>query len=323
MSNFPSQNVIDMIGNTPMLKVSNIDTGICELYLKLESQNPGGSIKDRIALSMIEAAEREGKIKPGYTLVEATAGNTGIALALIAARKGYKLILVIPDKMSQEKILQVKAMGAEVVIVRSDVDADHPENYHNKAHQIAHDMPNAFFVNQFENPANPVAHELTTGPEILAQLDNDVDAVVCGVGSGGTITGLGRYFAVHSPKTEMVLADPEGSALAPMVNKIDIPLGKSWLVEGIGQDYVPGNFDIEKIKTAYAIPDREAILTCHEILNKEGILCGSSSGTLIAAALRYCRQQTERKRVVSFVCDSGSKYLSKIFNPDWLKQAGL
>lgn len=323
MSNSPSLTVIDMIGNTPMLKVSNLDTGLCELYLKLENQNPGGSIKDRIALSMIEAAEREGKIKPGDTLVEATAGNTGIALALIAARKGYKLILTIPDKMSQEKIQQVRAMGAEVVMTRSDVPTDHPESYSRRARQITADLPNAFFINQFYNPANPLAHELTTGPEIRAQMNDDVDAIICGVGSGGTITGLGRYFSVHSPKTEMVLADPDGSALAPMVNKEDIPQGKSWLVEGIGQDYVPGNFDIARIRKAYSIPDREAILTCHDILKKEGILCGSSSGTLIAGALRYCREQTERKRVVSFVCDSGSKYISKIFNPDWLAKAGL
>lgn len=323
MVNKTASSALELIGNTPLLRVSNIDTGLCTLYLKLENQNPGGSIKDRIALSMIEAAESEGFIKPGNVLVEATAGNTGIALAMIAARKGYRLILVIPDKMSQEKILQVKAMGAEVVMARSDVDSSHPENYHNKARQMAENLPNGYFINQFDNPENPRAHEMTTGPEIMKQMDGQVDAVICGVGSGGTITGLGRYFAGHSPKTEMVLADPLGSALAPMVNKEEIPQGQSWMVEGIGQDYVPGNFDMGKIRKAYSIPDRESILTCHEILRKEGILCGSSSGTLIAAALRYCKEQTQPKQVVTFVCDGGGKYLSKIFNPDWLKKAGI
>ena len=323
MENKAASSALDLVGNTPLLRVSNIDTGICNLYLKLENQNPGGSIKDRIALSMIEAAEKEGKISPGDILVEATAGNTGIALAMIAARKGYRLILVIPDKMSQEKIIQVKAMGAEVVMARSDVDSLHPENYHNMAHRIADELPNGYFINQFDNPANPLAHEAGTGPEIFKQMNGNVDAIICGVGSGGTISGLGRYAAKYSPKTEMVLADPEGSALAPMINHEEIPEGKSWLVEGIGQDYVPGNFDIAKIRKAYAIPDREAILTCHEILKKEGILCGSSSGTLIAAALRYCREQTQSKEVVTFVCDGGGKYLSKIFNPEWLAKAGI
>ncbi len=315
--------ILDLIGNTPLVRVRNIDTGNSELYLKLESQNPAGSIKDRIALSMIEAAEREGKIKPGDTLVEATAGNTGLGLALVAAQKGYKLILVIPDKMSQEKIFHIKAMGGEVIMTRSDVLKGHPDYYQDKAERIARETPNSFYINQFENPANPATHEETTGPEIWEQMGRRVDAVVAGVGSGGTLTGLGRYFSRVSPHTEMILADPKGSILAPLINHgIEVEAG-SWLVEGIGEDFVPRNCNLNLISQAYSITDEESIATSHEVLKREGILCGSSSGTLIAAALKYCRSQETPKRVVTLVCDSGNKYLSKIYNQFWLQDQGL
>ncbi len=321
--NPPAGSVLDLIGNTPLVKVNHIDTGLCELYLKLESQNPGGSIKDRIALNMIETAEREGRIKPGDTLVEATAGNTGLGLTLIASQKGYKMILVIPDKMSTEKINHIKAMGAEVVMTRSDVLRGHPEYYQDMAAGIAKSIPGAFHVNQFENPANPAAHEKTTAPEIWAQMDHDVDAIVCGVGSGGTLSGVGRYFAKHSPKTEMVLADPKGSILAPFVENGTMIDPGSWLVEGIGEDFIPQNCDLSLVKYAYTITDEESIHTAQDVLKKEGILCGSSSGTLIAAALKYCSAQKTKKRVVTFVCDSGNKYLSKIYNPEWLAKNGI
>lgn len=315
--------VLDLIGNTPLVRVHHLDTGPCELYLKLESQNPAGSIKDRIALSMIEAAERDGLIKAGDTLVEATAGNTGLGLTLVAAQKGYKLILVIPDKMSQEKIFHLKAMGAEVVMTQSDVGKGHPDYYQDKAKQIAADTPNAFYINQFENPANPETHEKSTGPEIWEQMKHDVDAIVCGAGSGGTLTGLGRYFAKVSPRTDMILADPKGSILAPFVNHGIMIEPGSWLVEGIGEDFIPENCDLQFVKSAYTIDDDESVTTARNVLRYEGILCGSSSGTLIAAALKYCRSQRIPKRVVTFVCDSGNKYLSKIYNQFWLQDHGL
>jgi cystathionine beta-synthase len=318
-----NRSVLDLIGNTPIVRVNNFDTGPCELYLKLESQNPGGSIKDRIALNMIEAAEKAGKIKPGDTLVEATAGNTGLGLTLIASQKGYKLILVIPDKMSQEKIFHMKAMGAEVIMTRSDVLRGHPEYYQDKAAAIAESLPNAFYINQFENPANPETHELYTAPEIWEQMEHDVDAIIVGVGSGGTMTGIGRYFANVSPRTKIVLADPKGSILAPLIEHGVMIEPGSWLVEGIGEDFIPKNAELDRIAQAYTITDDESIRTSQEVLMKEGILCGSSSGTLIAAALRYCQAQTEKKRVVTFVCDSGNKYLSKIYNPFWLNDQGL
>ncbi len=314
--------VLELIGNTPMVKVNHLDTGLCELYLKLESHNPAGSIKDRIALSMIDAAEREGLLLAGGTLVEATAGNTGLGLALVASQRGYKLVLVIPDKMSQEKIFHLKALGAEVIMTRSDVGVGHPEYYQDMARSIAQER-GGFYVNQFENPHNPRTHERSTGPEIWKQMEHQLDAVVCGVGSGGTLTGLGRYFSRVAPHVEMVLADPKGSILAPYVNEgITIDAG-SWLVEGIGEDFIPRNCELDFVRHAYTITDAESIATARELLTKEGIICGSSSGTLLAAALRYCRAQTKPKRVVSFVCDSGNKYLSKIFNEYWLDDHGM
>jgi cystathionine beta-synthase len=317
-------NVLDSIGNTPMLEVGRVDTGPCRLFLKLENQNPGGSIKDRIGKSMIEAAERDGRIGPGSTLIEATAGNTGLGLALVAARKGYRLIIVVPDKMAQEKIFHLKALGAEVLLTRSDVGKGHPEYYQDYAARLADETPNALFVNQFANPANPLAHETTTGPEIWDQMKHDLDAVVCGVGSGGTITGLSRFFARVAPAVEMVLADPEGSILAHYIEtgEVSKDVG-SWMVEGIGEDFVPPVADLARVHKAYTISDAESFATAREILKAEGIIAGSSSGTLIAAALRYCREQTSAKRVVTLVCDSGNKYLSKMYNDFWMEEQGF
>ena len=315
--------VLNLIGNTPMVKITRMDTGKCNLFLKLESANPGGSIKDRIGYSMITAAEKEGKISPGSLLVEATAGNTGLGLALVAAAKGYKLILVIPDKMSREKILHLKAMGAEVVITRSDVNIGHPEYYQDMARRIASENPNAFYVNQFENPANPYAHETTTGPEIFSQTNGSVDAIVCGIGSSGTLTGLTHYFGKVKPGVEMVIADPVGSVIKDYVLTGTLGTAGSWLVEGIGEDFIPPVADFSMVRQAYAISDGESFATARELLLKEGILAGSSSGTLLAAALKYCREQKKEKNVVTFVCDTGNKYLTKMYDDNWLKQNGF
>ncbi len=317
-------NVLESIGNTPLIEIARMDTGPCRLFLKLENQNPGGSIKDRIGKSMIEAAEADGSLSPGGTIIEATAGNTGLGLALVAAQKGYRLIIVVPDKMAQEKIFHLKALGAEVQLTRSDVGKGHPDYYQDKAEALAKEIAGAVYVNQFGNPANPKAHETTTGPEIWAQMGGDLDAIVCGVGSAGTITGLSRYFARVAPAAEVILADPVGSVLADYVNHgtLSDEVG-SWVVEGIGEDFLPPVADFTRVKKAYSIPDRESLMVARELLEKEGILAGSSSGTLIAAALRYCREQTEAKRVVTFVCDSGNKYLSKMFNEYWMIDQGF
>jgi cystathionine beta-synthase len=313
-----------MIGNTPLIRVRHIDTGPCELFLKLENQNPGGSIKDRIGLYLIEAAEREGKIKPGGTLIEATAGNTGLGLALVAGQKGYRLLLVIPDKMSQEKIFHLKAMGAEVQLTRSDVSKGHPEYYRDVAERLAGETPNSFYVNQFGNPANPRAHEETTGPEIWKQTGQRLDAVVCGVGTGGTMTGLSHFFARTAPGVEIVLSDPAGSILAQYAKSGKVVAAKGgWLVEGIGGDSIPPVADFSRVGSTYTIADAEAFRTCRELLRKEGIIAGTSTGTLLAGALRYCREQKAPKRVVTFVCDSGNKYLSKVYNDYWMLDQGF
>ncbi len=317
-------NVLEMIGNTPIVRINHLDTGPCQLYMKMESLNPGASIKDRIGLRMIEDAERQGRIKPGDTLVEGTAGNTGLGLALVAAQKGYRLLLVIPDKMSREKISNLKAMGAEIVLTRSDVAKGHPEYYQDLAKRLAGEMDNAYFINQFGNPANPRAHEEVTGPEIWRQMDGQLDAIVLGVGSSGTVTGLSRYFAREAPELELVLADPVGSILAEFINDgILSTKSSSWMVEGIGEDFLPVISDFTRVRKAYSISDKESFEMGRELLKREGILGGSSTGTLLAASLRYCREQTEAKNVLTFCCDTGNRYLSKMYNDYWMRDLGF
>ena len=314
--------LLDLIGNTPLVEVTKLDSGPCRLFLKLESANPSGSIKDRPARAMIEAAEAAGRLKPGGTIVEATAGNTGLGLALVGGQKNYRTVLVVPDKMSREKILHARALGAQVHITRSDVGKGHPDYYQDLAQAITSRTEGAIFINQFENPANPASHEATTAPELHKQMDGDIDAIVVGVGSGGTLTGIGRFMKRISPKTEMILADPVGSVLAPLVNSGAMIEAGSWTVEGIGEDFVPPNCDLSLVKAAYSVTDQESYAAARNLLRKEGIFAGSSSGTLLAAALRYCKLQSKPKRVVSLVCNSGAKYLSKVFNDSFLAQEG-
>jgi cystathionine beta-synthase len=323
MTNETRPAVLDLIGNTPLVPVTRLDTGPCTLFLKLESQNPGGSIKDRIGLAMIDAAERDGRLKPGGTVVEATAGNTGLGLALVARAKGYGVVLVVPDKMATEKVLHLKALGAEVHTTRSDVGKGHPEYYQDYAARLAKEIPGAFFADQFNNPDNPLAHASSTGPEIWQQCGHDVDAIVVGVGSGGTITGLTRYFREVQPALFFVLADPAGSVVAEYTRSGTVGEAGSWAVEGIGEDFIPGIADLSGVKKAYSITDEESFGTARELLRAEGILGGSSTGTLLAAALRFCREQTQPLRVVSFVCDTGTRYLSKVYNDQWMLDQGL
>lgn len=319
----PRPAVLDLIGNTPLLPVNRLDTGPCQLFLKLESHNPGGSIKDRIGLAMIETAERQGLLQPGGTVVEATAGNTGLGLALVARAKGYQVALVVPDKMSAEKVLQLKALGAQVHITRSDVGKGHPAYYQDVAARLVQEIPGAWYADQFNNPANPLAHETTTAPEIWQQTGHDVDAIVCGVGSGGTITGLSRFFQRVRPGIEMVLADPQGSILKDYIDTGAFGEAGSWAVEGIGEDFIPPISDLSQVRQAFSISDAESFASARELYRAEGILAGSSTGTLLAAALRYCRAQTEAKRVVTFVCDTGTRYLSKVYNDHWMFDQGL
>jgi cystathionine beta-synthase len=316
--------LFSLIGDTPLIEVTRIDTGPCQLFLKLESQNPGGSIKDRIGRAMIEQAEHDGHLAPGGTVVEATAGNTGLGLALVARIKGYRVVLVVPDKMAAEKVLHLKALGAEIHLTRSDVGKGHPEYYQDVAARLAREIPGAWFADQFNNPANPRAHETTTGPEIWDQINHRLDAIVLGVGSSGTLTGLSRYFKKIQPNLEFIVADPQGSILADYINTGVLRQDAgSWAVEGIGEDFIPGIADLSRVKKAYTIADEESFHTARLLLQQEGILAGSSTGTLLAAALRYCREQTRPKRVVSFVCDTGTRYLSKVYSDGWMVDQGL
>jgi cystathionine beta-synthase len=316
--------IFSLIGNTPLVQVTRMDTGPCQLFLKLESQNPGGSIKDRIGRAMIEQAELDGSLKPGGVVVEATAGNTGLGLALVARIKGYRVVLVVPDKMAAEKVLHLKALGAEIHLTRSDVGKGHPEYYQDYAARLAREIPGAWFADQFNNPANPRAHETTTGPELWEQTGHELDAIVVGVGSSGTLTGLSNYFGRVQPNLEFVLADPKGSILAEYVNTGHLSQDAgSWAVEGIGEDFIPGIADLSRVRSAYTITDEESFNTARALLQQEGILGGSSTGTLLAAALKYCRAQTSPKRVVTFVCDTGTRYLTKVYSDGWMVDQGL
>lgn len=317
-------NILELIGNTPILPVVGFDTGLCSLFVKLESCNPSGSIKDRPALTMIEDAEKAGVLRPGMKIIEATAGNTGLGLALVGSQKGYRCTFVVPDKMSREKVALLRAYGAEVLITRSDVAKGHPDYYQDRAKAIADADSSMWFADQFSNPSNARAHVLTTGPEIWSQMQGKVDAIVVGVGSGGTLGGLTQFFqSIHAP-VEMVLADPVGSVITPYFHTGTVPseVG-SWLIEGIGEDFIPKNVDMSAVTAAYSIPDDESFRTARELLRTNGIMGGTTAGALVSAAIRYCREQQSPKRVVTFICDSGVKYLSKLFNDVWLREESL
>ena len=313
-------NILETIGNTPIVELHSFDTGLSRLYIKLEYANPSGSIKDRIGLSMIENAEKEGLLKPGDTIIEATAGNTGLGLALVASQKGYKLTLVIPDKMSKEKVDHLRAMGAEIIMTRSDVGKGHPEYYQDYAQRLASENKNAYYINQFMNPYNPMAHELTTGPEIWSQMKQNIDAIVIGVGSAGTISGLTNFFKEKKPDINFILADPAGSVLKDYFYEQKIKEAGSWLVEGIGEDFVPGQMDYSLVKKAYEITDQEAFQTARQLLRKDGIFAGSSTGILVAAAVKYAQQAQSPQNILTFACDTGNKYLSKMYNDKWLEE---
>lgn len=335
---------LEMVGNTPMLELRNTPSGVCRLFAKLELQNPSGSVKDRIGLEMIEAAERDGRLDasgdPRPTIVEGTAGNTGLALVMVAAQRGYGIKVVVPDKMAQGKIRHLHAMGAEVVLARSDVQKGHPDYYQDVAERIARETPNSLYINQFANDDNPRAHERTTGPEIRAQLEaflrneaelegpgrvgsGTVDAFIAGVGTGGTLKGVGGYLKRHNPGVKIIAADPEGSIIEPLVNRGEHVEAGSWLVEGMGEDFVPDTCDVEMLDEAVAVSDRDAFFAARDLLKQEGLLAGSSTGCLLAAARRWCEAQTEPKNVVTLICDQGAKYLDKMFNDFWMIDQGF
>lgn len=317
--------VLDLIGNTPILELTKFDTHPCQLFIKLENHNPNGSIKDRIAKVMIESAEEEGRINSGDTLIEATTGNTGMGLCLVAALKGYSVVLVMPDSVSRDKVLHLKALGAEVHLARSDAKIGQADHYRSIAQRLEKELPNSLYINQFSNPANPSAHEQGTAQEIWHQMGNRLDALVCGVGTGGTLTGCARFLKRVNPNLEIILADPEGSVFsgAARHKRNGSHSERSSLVEDIGGNAQPEHYEQALVDSTYVVSDTEAFAATRELLQQEGVFGGVSTGVHIAGALKYCRRQTEPKRVVTLACDTGYQYLSTAFDPAWLLNQGL
>jgi len=310
-------NVLEAIGRTPLVRLNNITKGMkSEVYVKAEFLNPGGSVKDRVGLKMVEAAERDGTLKPGGTIIEATAGNTGIGLALVAAVKGYRCIFVMPDKMSQDKINLVKAYGAEVVITPTSVAPDSPESYNGVADRLAKEIPNAYRPNQFENPNNPLAHYLTTGPEIWEDSEGRVEVFVAGMGTGGTISGTSKYLKEKNPDLIIVGADPQGSILSG-----DSP--KSFMVEGIGEDFIPKTFNRQIVDDMVRVTDKESFNTARRLAREEGLLAGGSAGTALAAALKYAQRLQQPKYIVVLLPDTGRNYINRIYSDQWMQENGF
>jgi cystathionine beta-synthase len=311
------ETILQSVGRTPLVRLPRLGEGLpAPVYVKVESLNPGGSVKDRVAVAMIAEAERRGWLRPGGTVIEATAGNTGVGLAMAAAVKGYRCLFVLPDKMSSEKILLLKAYGAEVVITPTNVAPDSPDSYNGVADRLAREIPGAWRANQFANLTNPEVHYRTTGREIWEQSEGRVTHFVAGVGTGGTISGVGRYLKEQNPDVKIVGADPEGSVLSGGTPH-------AWKVEGIGEDFVPKTFNSQLVDDWVRVGDAESFHTARMLARREGILVGGSSGTAVAAALRYARRLTAEDLVVALCADTGRNYLSKCFNDDWLAENNL
>jgi cystathionine beta-synthase len=311
------KNILEGIGKTPLVRLNRITRDFTsEIFVKAEFLNPGGSVKDRIGLAMIEAAEREGLLKTGGTIVEATAGNTGVGLALVAAIKNYRCIFVMPDKMSQDKINLLKSYGAEVIITPTSVPPDSPESYNGVADRLAKEIPGAYRPNQFANPNNPLAHYLTTGPEIWEDSRGRVEVFVAAMGTGGTISGTSKYLKEKNPNIFIVGADPEGSILSG-----DSP--KSYKVEGIGEDFIPETFNRQVVDEMIRVSDKESFNTARRLAKEEGLLVGGSSGTAVAAALKYARRLKKSKYIVALLPDTGRNYLSKMYSDAWMQENGF
>src|SRR5512147_3159084 len=320
--------IVGAIGHTPLVKLGRIAHNVPPtIYAKLENLNPGGSVKDRVGLYIIEQAEKRGELKPGGTVVEATSGNTGVGLAIAAALKGYKTIFVMPDKMSNEKILLLRAYGAKVVITPTAVAPEDPRSYYEVAKKFARETPNAILANQYHNPDNPLTHELTTGPELWEQTDGRVTDVIIGMGTGGTISGVGRYLKSKNPDIKIVGVDIEGSILTEIwQNKGKIPDGaypKTYKVEGIGEDFLPSATDLSVVDWIERAGDRESFLWARQLVRQEGIFAGGSSGSALAGALKYCRKLSGDSIPVVIFPDSGSRYLSKFYDDKWMREFGF
>ncbi len=320
----PYANVLDTIGWTPLIRLARVTQGIrTPVFGKAEFFNPGGSVKDRIGLPIIERAERDGSLKPGGTIVEGTSGNTGIGLAIAAALKGYRCIFTMPDKMSQEKVRLLKAFGAEVIVTPTAVPPDHPDNYIVMAKRIAHETPGAILANQFYNDANPQAHYETTGPELWEQSEGHITHFVAAAGTGGTITGVGRYLKERDPTIRIIAGDPVGSILADLWRSKGASHGEGvpYKVEGIGQDKLPGTLDLSLVDDYRTVGDRDAFAMARRLTREEGLFVGGSSGLIAHVALQVAREVDDPKAfVVTFLCDTGERYLSKLYSDEWMRE---
>jgi len=313
--------ITDITGNTPLVRVSQMDDRIaCTLVAKLEAFNPGGSVKDRIASYMIDAAEREEKLRSGGTIVEGTSGNTGLGLALLASARGYKCIFTMPDKMSQEKINLLKAFGAEVIVCPTAVEPDDPRSYYSVARRLSEEIPNAFYPNQYFNDNNPRTHVETTGPEIWRDTDGKVTHFIAGMGTGGTITGVGRYLKEQNPGVRIIGVDPQGSLYHGYFHTGELGEAYTYKVEGIGEDIIPGTIDLSVIDDVVQVTDRESFNTARRLCRREGIFTGGSGGSAMAGAIRVARALPEDALAVVLLPDTGERYLSKVFNDEWMKE---
>jgi cystathionine beta-synthase len=317
-------NVLEAVGSTPIVKLNNVGSHVAaDIYVKLEYLNPGGSMKDRVAINIIRDYERRGLLKPGGTIVEATSGNTGMGLALVAAIRGYKCIFVMPDKMSEEKIKSLQAFGARVVICPTAVDPEDPRSYYSVSRRLAEETPGAVLANQYYNPANPGAHYLSTGPEIWAQTGGEIDVFCAGMGTGGTLSGCARYFKERKPEMKIVGVDPVGSLYYDYVKTGTMVRPRPYKVEGIGEDFLPGTMNLGIIDEVVRVSDKDCFLMTRELVRREGIYCGGSSGAAVAGAIKFAETINKKVNIVVLLPDSAQKYLTKIFDDNWMRHHGF